>query len=704
MATGHGLSRARQWLLRYAAPEDSLRRRLLRAGKRTLFAMVPRRPSRRYEPFQGNPDLDLFDDRSLAAFAKECRVPPLKWSLRAAARDELGAARLVLGLLHTHSDLRGRFPEAHHGGKDGSFCRWLCSVGAAELGLPDRVITQINAGFSRRLGARPLQVYDYDANARRVFPLALTPAQLAAFGHFLFTSAKFSHGLADEEIWWFLFQRALDPGKGIVATYLRSPEWQERFPFGLTVFGWSELLAWVGEHYELQAAWLANLELPPVYHPVDELRLLHAFAPRLQALVPEAFRNRRDNRRFIQWLREQQGAEPNEPGTGWWSRLQVGVDAGMMEQPGVNVMGHFCYPSGLGEAAKATLQGLQRAGVRTSCRNVPASFQNDRPHHADYLGVELFDCTLIHVAPEPVVERTFELSALRVRDGVYRIAVWYWELEKVPPEFVKHAAALQEIWAPTRFIARAMRDCMPIPVTEMLPGVQLGTVPALPRSHFGLPDDRYLFFFMFDMCSIMERKNPLALIRAYQQAFRGDDRVALAIKVSRGQCDQESFQRLRQAAHDADGILIDGVLSREEAYGLTSCCDCYASLHRSEGFGLTLAEAMLMGKPVIATAYSGNVDFTWPSNSLLVEYERVAITQDLPFYPKGSVGAEPSVAQAAAHMRWVYEHQEDARGLGGVGQADATHLLSFEAAGKRMAQRLQELEEQRQCLRQAGAA
>jgi glycosyltransferase involved in cell wall biosynthesis len=709
MASGHGLSRARQWLLRHAAPEDSLCRRLLRAGKRSLLALRPRRSLRPYEPFQGNADLDLFDGRSLAAFAQQCHVTGLKWSLRAAARDELGAARLVLGLLHTRGDLRSRFPEALCGGRDGHFCRWLCSAGALELGLSDRVVAQIEAAFSRRLGARPLQIYDYDRNARRVFPLALTPAQLAAFGHFLFTSAKFSHGLADEEVWWFLFERAQDPGKGIVATYLRSPEWQARFPFGLTVFGWAELLDWVREHYQLPAAWLASLELPAVYHPVDELRLLHAFAPRLQALVPEAFRKRRDNQRLLHWLREQQDGpkkgvwnfETGEfqipffgPGTDWWSRLQAGVDAGMLEQPGVNVLGHFCYPSGLGEAAKATLHGLQRAGVRTSCRNVPASFENDRPHHADYLGVELFDCTLIHVAPEPVVERTFDLSALRVRDGVYRIAVWYWELEKVPPEFVKHAAALQEIWAPTRFIARAMRDCMPIPVTEMLPGVQLGAVPALPRSHFGLPDDRYLFFFMFDMCSIMERKNPLGLIRAYQQAFRGDDRVALAIKVSRGQCDRESFQRLRRAAEDAGVIVIDGVLAREEAYGLMRCCDCYASLHRSEGFGLTLAEAMLMGKPVIATAYSGNLDFTWPSNSLLVESGRVAITEVLPFYPQGSVWAEPSLDQAASHLRWAYEHQDDARALGAVAQADLTSLLSFEAAGKRMARRLREIEEQ----------
>ena len=80
----------------------------------------------------------------------------------------------------------------------------------------------------------------------------------------------------------------------------------------------------------------------------------------------------------------------------------------------------------------------------------------------------------------------------------------------------------------------------------------------------------------------------------------------------------------------------------------------------------------------------------------------MAITQDLPFYPKGSVWAEPSVAQAAAHMRWVYEHQEDARALGGVGRADATRLLSFEAAGKRMARRLGEIAEEKG--RRSGAA
>jgi glycosyltransferase involved in cell wall biosynthesis len=216
-------------------------------------------------------------------------------------------------------------------------------------------------------------------------------------------------------------------------------------------------------------------------------------------------------------------------------------------------------------------------------------------------------------------------------------------------------------------------------------------VPTIPRRQFGLPDDRFLFLFMFDMCSTMARKNPLALIRAYRQAFRRDDRVALAIKVSRGESDPDGLCSLRQAAREAGAVLIDSVLSREEAYGLLKCVDCYASLHRSEGFGLTMAESMLLGKPVIGTGYSGNVDFMTPTNSLLVEYQRVPITSEVQFYGKGNIWAEPSVAHAAQCVRWVYEHQEEARLLGLRARDEMKSLLSFEASGKRMAERLREL-------------
>jgi glycosyltransferase involved in cell wall biosynthesis len=407
----------------------------------------------------------------------------------------------------------------------------------------------------------------------------------------------------------------------------------------------------------------------------------------LKELAPRAFRDPVDTARLVEWLRFEGGAGLD--GT-WWRRFETGLAEGLASQPGVNVAGYFCFSSGLGEAARATVRGLDNAGVRTSCRDIPNSFPDGLPRQ-DYLGLEVFDTTLLHLAPRPLIHLCYPAAGLRVRPDVYRIAVWYWELEAVPRAWRRHARHVREIWAPTRFIARAMRAVLPVPVTDMLPGVELGKVPALARSHFGLPADRFLFLFMFDMWSVLERKNPLAVIRAYRQAFGPDDRVALSVKVSNGHADPHGLDRLRRAAAEAGGTVIDRLMTREESFGLMKTCDAYVSLHRSEGFGLTMAEAMLMGKPVIATAYSGNLDFMTPANSLLVDCDRVPITQNLPFYRKGCLWAEPSVEQAAAHMRWVYRHPAEARALGARAREETGRLLSVRSAGERMRRRLEEI-------------
>ena len=197
---------------------------------------------------------------------------------------------------------------------------------------------------------------------------------------------------------------------------------------------------------------------------------------------------------------------------------------------------------------------------------------------------------------------------------------------------------LNEVWAPTRFIHRAFEPNHADPRrTPMLPGMLPPVAPAnMPRTHFGLDPSKFLFLFLFDMNSVMERKNPLATVAAFRQAFGGSRDVQLAIKVSRGDADPQNFARLQQACDEAGCVLIDRVLSREESYGLLNACDAYVSLHRSEGFGLTMAEAMFFGKPVIATGYSGNLDFMSADNSLLIPYEMTPLTLDYTVYRKGS--------------------------------------------------------------------
>ena len=167
--------------------------------------------------------------------------------------------------------------------------------------------------------------------------------------------------------------------------------------------------------------------------------------------------------------------------------------------------------------------------------------------------------------------------------------------------------------------------------------------------------------------------------------------MQLAVKVSRGANDPDNLARLQQACEEAGCILIDRVQSREESYGLLNACDCYVSLHRSEGFGLTMAEAMFFGKPVVATGYSGNLDFMSADNSILIPYEKTPLPRDYMVYRKGSVWAEPSVAAAAEAMRWVVDHPAEVRSLGQRAQQHVAEVLSLEAYGRRMRERLEQI-------------
>jgi glycosyltransferase involved in cell wall biosynthesis len=214
----------------------------------------------------------------------------------------------------------------------------------------------------------------------------------------------------------------------------------------------------------------------------------------------------------------------------------------------------------------------------------------------------------------------------------------------------------------------------------------------MPRSRFGLPDNRFLFLFAFDMGSTRERKNPEAVVAAFRRAFGPNDPVSLVLKISRGWQDPLALAELRGAAEPERILIIDQVLAPAEVFGLMNCCDAYVSLHRSEGFGLTLAEAMALGKPAIATGYSGNRAFMNDDNSLLVAYEMTAIRATAKSYVRGARWAEPSIEDAAHKMRWLVDHPRESRALAARGQCAVRELLSLEAAGRRMTKRLHEIE------------
>jgi len=264
-------------------------------------------------------------------------------------------------------------------------------------------------------------------------------------------------------------------------------------------------------------------------------------------------------------------------------------------------------------------------------------------------------------------------------------------LDAIPEEWATMAASVNEMWASTKFIADTMRARLTIPVYDMLPAVLLGPVESIPRTRIGIGDDHYLFFFMFDMCSQFERKNPIAISRAFRRVFSPKEKVALVIKVTRGDADLASLEILREAARSDGVTIIEELVSRSEALGYIEMCDCFISLHRSEGFGLPLAEAMLLGKPVIATNYSGNLSFMTPENSWLVDYKLKEITGSGPIYTQGNRWADPSEEHAAKLMHDVFECREEAAAKAKRAQSELKTKLSLQAAGERMVDRLKEI-------------
>lgn len=514
----------------------------------------------------------------------------------------------------------------------GGYRQWLLTEGAVINGVNPQHLTNIAEAFAADPGEKIWQFYLHSPEIQERFPLALLPVGQKRFLKWLIGKGTSRYGFSDEAILWFLHQSAETLARGITQTYLIRPEWQRRFPDALS--------------------------------PGNQTKFLKSLRAEFSKYSP---------------LRAVGGLRASVP----------------VSSRGVNLLAHFCYPSGLQRAALSVKSAFESVEIATSCRDVPAGVQTELTDRSRWLGLEVFPVSLLGIAPVPHFANCYSRAGLDRRRGVYRIALWYWELENVPVQWKEFAGLVDEIWAPTPFIAASMRATMPVPVYEMLPAVPLGPIEHIQRSCLGIPEESFLFLFMFDMCSDMERKNPLGLIRAFRHAFSPGENAVLLIKTMRTEADPEGWARLQSVAQENQVQLLNELMPESRAMGLIAGADCFVSLHRAEGFGLGLAEAMLMGKPVVATGYSGNLAFMNRRNSLLVDYKTVPLETCGPIYKSGSRWAEPSEEHAAVLMRQVFHHRDHAIHQAKIAQAELMANLSLEAAGGRMKNRLDEIGKER---------
>jgi glycosyltransferase involved in cell wall biosynthesis len=245
------------------------------------------------------------------------------------------------------------------------------------------------------------------------------------------------------------------------------------------------------------------------------------------------------------------------------------------------------------------------------------------------------------------------------RSDAYNILRPYCELPQAPEKWRPLLNNVSEIWSPTQFIAEAFRAIFPGPITIVPPCVDVHAEVSYDRSHFNLTEEVFYFMCSFDYYSTPARKNPLGVVAAFQEAFppQSGVRVGLVVKsVGPTELSKRVKMKLDKFVRDDPRIvLIEGSVSRDEMLSLLGCVDCYVSLHRSEGFGLGMAESLAMAKPVIGTSYSGNVDFLNAETGFPVGYTLRRLRDGEYYDGDGQIWAEPDTSAAVQAMRIVVE-------------------------------------------------
>ena len=356
---------------------------------------------------------------------------------------------------------------------------------------------------------------------------------------------------------------------------------------------------------------------------------------------------------------------------------------------GFDLVGFARAESGLGENLRALVRACATEDLPHSVIDIDIETgirKTDESMDALIDAEPKFRHQIICVNPDALNEAVHH-EGVAAMSSAYKIGYWFWELEKLPSSWTRASTAFKELWTASEFVRRAVANSVSIPVYKVPTPIR----PPQPSRHytraeFGLDDSDFVFLFTFAYGSMISRKNPWAVVCAFRAAFPENAgkfaRAKLVIKSVQSELfDHEKASLYTLAAGDSRIVFMDRFMSRNEVMGLQISADCYVSLHRSEGFGLGMAECMAIGKPVIGTAYSANLDFMNESNSLLVDYSLIAVKPGE--YPDthDQVWADADVDSAARHMRRVFDDASLRQNLGEAAQQFMREHYSPAAVG-----------------------
>ncbi|GIG29921.1 glycosyltransferase [Cellulomonas marina] len=460
-----------------------------------------------------------------------------------------------------------------------------------------------------------------------------------------------------------------------------------------------------GDPYDPRTAddLLGRLTAPgPAGAPAPVLAALLARRPDLRRAFPRV--PGADTPRFLAWTREHAVAD-GAPAALVEPALRRAAAApppppapAGAPEPGVTVVGFLRGELGLGESARGLVAALDAVGVPHAALTVGDDLVRSRQRAVRTAGraerdaeAVTFDTTVVCVNADLTPTVVASLPP-RLRDRSLRVGMWYWEVEDFPADQHGGFAAVDEVWVATDFVRAAIAPHSPVPVVTLTPPLpQRGPAPVVPPRDLGVPDRPYVLF-AFDHLSTLDRKNPLGLVDAFTAAVTPDDGPVLVLKTINAEHRPQDAERLRRRVVDLEHVvLLEDYLDAAERDALVAGCAAYASLHRSEGLGLTMAEAMAWGRPVVATGYSGNLQFMTEENSWLVPCSPGTIPAGAAPYPAGGRWAEPDLDAAAAALRAVLDDPAAAAVRGRRAASDIRERHSPAVAGRAIAAHLEEV-------------
>ena len=388
----------------------------------------------------------------------------------------------------------------------------------------------------------------------------------------------------------------------------------------------------------------------------------------------------------------------NASGSGLFAQQDPNIRFGL--EPGIAVIGPHRATSGIGQAMRVSVDVLSHAGRDPAVLDFPldnpaplgfATSRKTTPLRAPR------QINLLHLNAESA-PLAFAYLDKRIFSQSYNIGYFFWELNQVPKCHYLALDLLDEIWVSSEYNREIYSRVAKVPVINV--GMAVEALPELALvSHESLgpaPGD-FVFLATFDSFSFIERKNPLGLLRAFQAAFPigAGEKVALILKThNRTRVGDPHQLRIWQAiddivAGDPRVHVIDQTMSYRDLLGFKQACDCYVSLHRSEGLGFGLIEAMQLGLPVVTTAYSGNMEFCNPENCFLVDFELIpAMPGEYIFVERGSVWAEPSMSSAVEQLRRVFFDPAEAAARSARASSDLRRKFSVSRIAARYDDRL----------------